>query len=320
MAERYDPVVHRTALVVAVLTFGLLIAGGLVTSRNAGLAVPDWPLSFGSLNPPRWYAIENVRTEHGHRLVAGTVALATLLLGLVVWRRESRRWVRRLTAVAALGVLLQALLGGLRVLELSVDLAMVHGVVAQLFFATVVTLAVVTSPRWEHIASMPPPSPRVFRSALAASLLIFLQLVVAVRVRHLGVVGGALATNPFFLAHVALACAIAWFCLRMPGIVERGALSCLTNPQLAPPARLLASALVAQLALGLLSFAVTVNADAARQATALESWIPTLHLAVGGVLMATSVVLSVRAWAAGRSSVQPLDEAIAQPVLAESRG
>jgi len=320
VAERYDALVHRTALMVAVLTFGLLIAGGLVTSRNAGLAVPDWPLSFGSLNPPRWYAIENVRTEHGHRLVAGTVALATLLLGLVVWRRERRRWVRRLTAVAALGVLVQALLGGLRVLELSIDLAMVHGVVAQLFFATVVTLAVVTSPRWQRIASMPPPSPRAFHSALAASLLIFCQLVVAVRVRHLGATGGALAADPFFLTHVALACAIAWFCLRMPGIVERGALSFLTNAQLAPPARLLASALVVQLALGLFSFAVTVNADTTRQATVLESWIPTLHLAVGGLLMATSVVLSVRTWAAGRTSTQPLDAGVAEPMLAESRG
>ena len=57
-----------------VATFVLIIAGGLVTSRDAGLAVPDWPLSFGTLSPPNWWQIDNVRTEHGHRLIAGSVA------------------------------------------------------------------------------------------------------------------------------------------------------------------------------------------------------------------------------------------------------
>ena len=107
---------RRAARFTAALTFLLVLAGGLVTSRNAGLAVPDWPLSFGSLNPPRWYAIENVRTEHGHRLIAACVALSTFVLGWLVYRHEARSWVRKTTALAVFAVILQAVLGGLRVL------------------------------------------------------------------------------------------------------------------------------------------------------------------------------------------------------------
>jgi len=118
---------HRFAIVTTILTFVLIIAGGLVTSRDAGLAVPDWPLSFGSVNPPRWYAIENVRTEHGHRLIAFCAAVATAFLGLRIRRSERRRSVRILGTVAVVAVLLQAGLGGLRVLNLSLDLAMIHG-------------------------------------------------------------------------------------------------------------------------------------------------------------------------------------------------
>src|SRR5512134_3274949 len=92
--------VHRWTVALVACTFLLLLAGGLVTSRDAGLAVPDWPLSFGTLNPPRWYAIENVRTEHGHRLVAGTVALLTIVVAWRVRVRETRAGVRRLAAAA----------------------------------------------------------------------------------------------------------------------------------------------------------------------------------------------------------------------------
>ena len=70
---------HRFAVVLAGLVVLLIAAGALVKSKEAGLSVPDWPLSYGSLNPPKWWTIENVRAEHGHRLIAGAVALLTVL-------------------------------------------------------------------------------------------------------------------------------------------------------------------------------------------------------------------------------------------------
>src|SRR5262249_9082253 len=131
-----DALLHRRAWIGLVGAFLLVIAGGLVTSRDAGLAVPDWPLAFGQINPPGWWRIENVRTEHGHRILAFFVACWTAFLLVSVLRRSSDLLTRRFTILAAGLVILQALLGGLRVLELSVDLAMIHGVVGQLFLAS----------------------------------------------------------------------------------------------------------------------------------------------------------------------------------------
>ena len=73
---------------------GLVFAGGLVTSKGAGLAVPDWPLAYGQLMPEGWFQIENIRAEHGHRIIAGIVAILTFILTVWVWRAEPRRWVR----------------------------------------------------------------------------------------------------------------------------------------------------------------------------------------------------------------------------------
>jgi len=95
---------HRFAVFLACCVVLLITAGALVTSKQAGLAVPDWPLSYGSLNPPRWWQIENVRAEHGHRLIAGTVALMTVALAVWLHRREPRRWVKRLSLVAVAAV------------------------------------------------------------------------------------------------------------------------------------------------------------------------------------------------------------------------
>src|SRR5438093_4990523 len=82
---------HLFACLTAVATFFLIIAGGLVTSTGSGLAVPDWPLSFGMLFPPM---VGGIFYEHGHRMVAGTVALMTLVLAAWLARKEPRRWVR----------------------------------------------------------------------------------------------------------------------------------------------------------------------------------------------------------------------------------
>src|SRR5438093_4090965 len=130
---------HLFACLTGFGTFFLIIAGGLVTSTGSGLAVPDWPLSFGMLFPPM---VGGVFYEHGHRMVAGTVA--TLMLVLAVWlaMREPRPWVRALGFAALGAVILQALLGGMTVLLLLPPaISISHACLAQTFFCLVVTIA-----------------------------------------------------------------------------------------------------------------------------------------------------------------------------------
>ncbi|MGH2688336.1 MAG: COX15/CtaA family protein, partial [Actinomycetota bacterium] len=177
---------HRFAVGLAVGVVALIAAGALVKSREAGLSVPDWPLSYGSLNPPRWWQIENVRTEHGHRLLAGAIALATVGLALGARIHESRRPVRGLAWAAVGAVALQAILGGVTVLLfLPAAVSISHAVLAELFLGLVVTIAVVTGPGW--LAPSGRPCPAGIRG-LAAALpaLVFAQILVGAVVRHLG--------------------------------------------------------------------------------------------------------------------------------------
>jgi cytochrome c oxidase assembly protein subunit 15 len=261
-------------------TFLLIIAGGLVTSRDAGLAVPDWPLSFGTLNPPNWWRIDNVRTEHGHRLIAGSVAVLTLALTWVVRRSAAAARIQRLTMLAAGLVLFQALLGGLRVLHLSLDLAMVHALTAQLFLCVVVGVATLASPSWPD-ASAEPCTARDMHRGSWLFVLVLLQLVIGIFVRHYGPEVRPLLGSHLFQAHALLALAILWLVGR-----DRAAARATTRPGAARRAGALLYLLLVQLALGLAAFAVTDTMGYDRQATVAESWIPTLHVAVGAGILA----------------------------------
>src|SRR5574341_635220 len=138
---------HRFALLTAGATFPLLFIGGLVTSKGAGLAVPDWPTTFGynMFLYPWAKMIGGIFYEHSHRLFASAVGFLTVITALTFWLKEERLWMRWL-GVAALGlVIAQGVLGGLRVVLLEQPLAIVHAAFAQAFFALTVSLAVFTS-------------------------------------------------------------------------------------------------------------------------------------------------------------------------------
>src|SRR5260370_39436707 len=143
---------HRFALLTSGLTFALIFVGGLVTSTGSALAVPDWPLSFGKFFPKME---GGVLYEHGHRMVAGTVAILTLALCLWAWRRESRRWVRYTAAAALCLVVFQAVLGGLTVLLLlPLPIAVAHAACAQAFFCMTVALALFTGRQWSDTPAL----------------------------------------------------------------------------------------------------------------------------------------------------------------------
>jgi len=175
---------HRFAVATAACTVFLLMAGALVTSNDAADSVPDWPLAYGKIIPP-W--IGGLRYEFAHRVVAGLVAVLTLVLAIWISRVEQRGWVRRLGWTALGLVIAQALLGALRVLEGHPAVsATAHAILAQIFFITVVSLALFTSAWWQ------PETPRLQDSAtphlrtLAAwtTVAIFVQLILGAAFRH----------------------------------------------------------------------------------------------------------------------------------------
>jgi heme a synthase len=177
---------HRYAIFVAFSTAVLLYWGGLVTSTGSGLAVPDWPLSYGMLMPPM---VGGIFYEHGHRMVATFVGLLTIILAVWIQRRDRRKWMR-LLGWAALGtVIFQGILGGLTVLFfLPVPISVFHATLAQTFFCITIAIALFTSPRWWQIQqhTLAPAGGlnlRTLTVMLVAS--VYLQLILGAVMRHM---------------------------------------------------------------------------------------------------------------------------------------
>lgn len=173
------------------ITFPLLWVGGLVTSTNAGMSVPDWPTTYG-FNPflyplATWFwGPWDIFVEHGHRLLASLIGLVTIGLVVTTWFCEHRRWVFWTTLAALLLVIFQGVLGGLRVVLDERTLAQLHGCVGPLFFALSVAIATFTSGWWS--AAIPRRDSRaggLKRLAIATVAIAYLQLVLGTFVRHL---------------------------------------------------------------------------------------------------------------------------------------
>jgi cytochrome c oxidase assembly protein subunit 15 len=185
---RKERVVRTATNVVAVGVFLLLIAGALVTSTESGLAVPDWPLSYGKLMPPM---VGGIRFEHGHRLVAAFVSALVGLEVALLLLFEKRKWVRSLGFAAFGAILLQALLGGLTVkLLLPPAVSSGHALLAEIVFALAAAIALATSRGYEDgslFAASPADVPKL-ESALSASRLaagaILVQILLGAVMRH----------------------------------------------------------------------------------------------------------------------------------------
>ncbi|MDG2030725.1 MAG: COX15/CtaA family protein [Phycisphaerales bacterium] len=190
-----DRVPSALAVFSAVLacTVGMLLfSGGLVTGLEAGLAVPDWPNSFGHnmlLYPLRnWEG--GIFYEHAHRLYGMLVGTGTLALMVLVFLNDSRTWLRGLSVVLLFMVIIQGIMGGLRVTEISTNLAIIHGVFGQLVFVTTVMVAAFTTTRWMGSTPPKPHESTENDRPLTISLLVILvvQLVLGACLRHLQVV------------------------------------------------------------------------------------------------------------------------------------
>src|SRR5262245_8106066 len=144
---------NRFAWHTFVATLLLICSGGMVTSKNVGLAVPDWPTTFGYnmfLFPvSKW--VGGILFEHTHRLIGSLVGFLTIILVVWLWVREDRRWVRNLGVIALAGVILQGILGGLRVTMMKDEIGVFHACVAQAFLGLLVFIALVTTEFWRSL-------------------------------------------------------------------------------------------------------------------------------------------------------------------------
>jgi heme a synthase len=180
----YHSGVHRYALFVVVWATVLLTAGALVTSEDAALAVPDWPLSYGTLNPPM---VGGIAFEHSHRLIAAGLGILTIGLAFLLWRYDARPFMKYLGLAALGGVIVQGILGGLAVLKLlHYWLPVMHACTAEIVFAILVVIAVGTS-RW-YMESLPQYVDRGFPSIHSIvtlnAFVIFLQVLLGAGFRH----------------------------------------------------------------------------------------------------------------------------------------
>ena len=160
----------------------------MVTSKGVGLAVPDWPTTFGYnmfLFPvSKW--IGGVLFEHTHRLIASTVGFLTIILAIWLWRTEDRPAVRTLGLLAVGGVILQGILGGLRVTMLKDQIGIFHACLAQAFLGLIVLIAIVTTNSWRSLApdvDLRKITP-IKTLAIATTIAIYLQLALGATMRH----------------------------------------------------------------------------------------------------------------------------------------
>jgi cytochrome c oxidase assembly protein subunit 15 len=186
--DKTNPWLFRFAVLTAFATFLLIGLGGLVTSHEAGMSVPDWPTSYGynmfALPIKFWKG--GAFFEHTHRLLASAVGLLTTILAIWLWLKDSRQWMRWLGIAAFLGVIAQGVLGGLRVDLVNAQLGIFHGILAQAFFVLMCAIALFTSRAWRAWTAREGFFvPRGLRShVLFVTVLIFVQLLIGATMRH----------------------------------------------------------------------------------------------------------------------------------------
>jgi cytochrome c oxidase assembly protein subunit 15 len=248
--------------------------------------------------------VGNIFYEHGHRLIASVVGMLTVALAVWLVRVEPRRWVRRLGIAAVAAVVAQGILGGLTVkLMLPPSISIAHACLAEAFFCVTVALALVTSERWQQ--SIPPTEVSDARLAqwltLASTVAIYVQIILGAAIRHdeWGVfphIFGAVAV----LGCVVSSLFVVLFTVKYPGFLRH--------------AILLLGLVTAQIALGLITLAVRIPKNADEQLSAIQVLVPTIHLALGALVLATSLVMTLKAFrflaVAGEEPSLPLHQGI----------
>ena len=273
--------VHSFAIATACSTVLLLVAGALVTSNDAADSVPDWPLAYGRIIPP---LIGGIRYEFAHRVVAGLVAVLTLILAIWITFSKLRGSARRWGWIAVALVVAQALLGAARVLLGHAALvATAHACLAQIFFITVVSLTLMTSDWWQRklplLEDSGSPKLRVLTAWLTVVILI--QLVLGAGFRH-----GAFGIMPHLIGFLVVTFMVIWTArtankrFGQMGDIRRWVV-------------MLHATFGTQVILGFLAYWAVDQASRANQPVLLYSVIEVAHVVVGALVLASSVLLAL---------------------------
>ncbi len=284
--------------VTAILLLGW---GAFVTSINAGMAVPDWPSSFNSYDPfnpwPLWWTITPILAEHGHRLLGALVGILTVILAVWTWKADSRPWMRRLGFIALALVIFQGVLGGLRVVFISMDLAVVHALVAQIYFSLLAAMILFVSPTWEQSKGTNSISnvSELKRSVIATSVLVYIQIFFGALLRHPGT-----GIDPVYaVLHIGFAFLVFVHILRMWFLIrhrhsEEISLNKFSNYVLA--------LLGLQVSLGVIAYFVILDERGVVRPSNIQVIINSAHLIVGALLLASTVAVCLITFRRSRAS------------------
>jgi heme a synthase len=279
MTATYHPGVHKFSVFVVCWTVFLFIAGALVTSNDAALAVPDWPLSFHKFFPEM---TGGVFYEHGHRMIAGVLAVLTVILAVVVWRAEERRWLRWFAVIAVGGVLAQAILGGQVVIQLlHYWLPVIHACFAQMVFAAVLSIGVFTSKWWvsERPQLQDAGSPPMHTVAIINATVIYLQVILGAGFRH-----QYLPIWPHMAGALIVLGVVIW-----TAVVLRRRFG--NSPELSKARVLLHAIFGVQFLLGLAAYWSRLSTANAPQPMPVMVTLTVIHTVLGAVLFAFSVLI-----------------------------
>ena len=295
---------HRFILVTIGAALCLVGWGGFVTSINAGLAVPDWPTSFNSWDPlspfPGWWEQTPILAEHGHRLIGALVGLLTLTLSIWAWKVDRRPGVKGLALMALVVVIFQGILGGLRVVLVSLDLAVVHALIAQVYFGLLVTLAVMTSEGWlgrPEDVELSEGRHSLGRLATITAGAILVQIALGTLLRH----PGQGISFPLAMSHIAGAVVVFGlvFLLIRSGLRQHG-----HDAHLRRGLMSLMFVLTIQVTLGFTAYFVLLKESGMVIPSNLQVIINSLHVVVGTLLWGIAVAVAIWALGVNTPSIQ----------------
>jgi cytochrome c oxidase assembly protein subunit 15 len=287
-AASYNRAHHAFAVFVACATFVVITAGALVTSNDAGLSVPDWPTSFGYLVKVPHF-VGGVRYEWSHRMVAGTVVTLTLAIAIWTLLVERRRWLRWLAIGAFFTVVAQATLGGLTVLLFQPPwISTAHATVAQTFFCIAVSIALFTGRKWveeQPRVEFDTRRPSLSKLTFLSILVLYVQLILGGMFRHHG-----MSWWPHVVNAVLVSFVLAWTAIRAISVYSH-------IEAVRRPAVVMLSLLITQLCLGFTAFLTRVAWGRGAVQPELPMVASTVaHVAVGALLLATTVILAIQVW------------------------
>jgi cytochrome c oxidase assembly protein subunit 15 len=273
---------HRFSVFLAICTLFLVIAGASVTSNQAGLSVPDWPLSYGQIMPEMK---GGVFYEHGHRMIASTVGLLTIILAVWLSRADDRQWMRRLGWASLAAVIVQGVLGGITVLLLLPKAVSIsHACLAQVFFCATVAMALFSSPGWRRgaVPVFDQGWPSLRSLAIAIPPLLLLQIALGAGYRH-----RALGILPHVIGAVVVAAAVLIFAVFVLVQFPK-------HDALRRSASFLAGITLVQVLFGVVAYLTRINSLPSVAPAAPMVWATVVHVGFGALTMGASVVLAIQ--------------------------